>query len=217
MPILCERYTTSKLHQLDDLSTLQTFGFRGEALASISTVSHVMVITKRDKDVCGWKWSWEGSLIVRARYSGNTLIDGKIEPTAALKGTSITVDDLFYNIPLRQSMYSQKESDETKFIISLMQIFSIYYAPKGISFTLKEVIVCSLCECRSRIKPSSSRSLHHRWWTAFPTLSERPFVQPSRRFTSTRNPTSSAPFPRISCFPPSLPFPYLPRCRSSSS
>ena len=56
LPLLCERYTTSKLRALDDLSTIQTFGFRGEALASISTVSRVMVVTKREKDVCGWKW-----------------------------------------------------------------------------------------------------------------------------------------------------------------
>lgn len=55
LPILCERYTTSKLRVLDDLSTIQTFGFRGEALASISTVSRVMVVTKRESDICGWK------------------------------------------------------------------------------------------------------------------------------------------------------------------
>ena len=51
------------------------------------------------------------------------------------------MDDLFYNIPLRQNMYNQKESEETKFIILLMQVFSIYYCPKGIQFTLKEVFV----------------------------------------------------------------------------
>ena len=56
LPILCERYTTSKLRELEDLNTIQTFGFRGEALASISTVSHVMVVTKRENDVCGWKY-----------------------------------------------------------------------------------------------------------------------------------------------------------------
>ena len=50
------------------------------------------------------------------------------------------MDDLFYNIPLRQNMYNQKESEETKFIILLMQVFSIYYCPKGIQFTLKEVL-----------------------------------------------------------------------------
>ena len=66
LPILCERYTTSKLRILDDLSTIQTFGFRGEALASISTVSRVMVVTKRESDICGWKWvHWLCSRIER--------------------------------------------------------------------------------------------------------------------------------------------------------
>ena len=92
MPILCERYTTSKLRQLDDLNSLVTFGFRGEALASISTVSHVMVITKREDEVCGWKCDSREMFRTRARYNGNMLVDGKIEPTAALKGTSIVVD-----------------------------------------------------------------------------------------------------------------------------
>ena len=174
MPILCERYTTSKLRQLDDLNSLVTFGFRGEALASISTVSHVMVITKREDEVCGWKCDSREMFRTRARYNGNVLIDGKIEPTAALKGTSVVVDDLFYNIPLRQSMYSQKEADETKYIISLMQIFSIYYTPKGIAFTLKEVLLVISYNRRYLIGRCSSPSRHHRFLTAFPTSSVLP-------------------------------------------
>ena len=74
----------------------------------------------------------------RARYRGNELLDGKIEAVASTKGTSITVEDLFYTIPSRQSMYLGKESEETKQIVSLLQLFSIHYAPQGISFLLKE-------------------------------------------------------------------------------
>ena len=75
----------------------------------------------------------------RARYRGNELIDGKLEAVASTKGTSITVDDLFYTIPSRQTMYLGKESEETKQIVSLLQLFSIHYAPQGISFLLKEI------------------------------------------------------------------------------
>ena len=55
----------------------------------------------------------------RARYRGNELIDGKLEAVASTKGTSITVDDLFYTIPSRQTMYLGKESEETKHIWSI--------------------------------------------------------------------------------------------------
>lgn len=77
--------------------------------------------------------------ICRARYHGNELVDNKIDATASTKGTCITVDDLFYNIPLRQNMYNSKESDETKYILMLMQVFSIHYSPRGVQFILKEV------------------------------------------------------------------------------
>ena len=74
----------------------------------------------------------------RARYRGNELIDGKVEAIASTRGTCITVDDLFYSIPSRQNMYLGKESEETKQILSLLQIFSIHYGPQGVMFTLKE-------------------------------------------------------------------------------
>ena len=138
--MLYERYTTSKLRQLEDLNSIQTFGFRGEALASISTVSRVLVVTKREPDVCGWKWTLVDGMTLRARYCNNLLVDNRIEATASTKGTTITVEDLFYNIPMRQRVYNQSSSEETKFILLLMQVFSMHYAYKGVSFSLKEVI-----------------------------------------------------------------------------
>ena len=55
LPLLCTRYATSKLSKFEDLQQLGTYGFRGEALASISFVSHVEVITKTKEDGCGWR------------------------------------------------------------------------------------------------------------------------------------------------------------------
>ena len=55
LPLLCKRFATSKLRAFSDLKSLHTYGFRGEALASISFVSRVNVVTKTESEAIGWK------------------------------------------------------------------------------------------------------------------------------------------------------------------
>jgi DNA mismatch repair protein MutL len=102
-------HATSKINTLDDLYSLRSFGFRGEALASISSVSKVTLITKLISETTG-------TLI---NYS-----EGKITKESCVScptGTDIQVLDLFYNIPARQKFLKQDETEWN-------QIQNLFYA-----------------------------------------------------------------------------------------
>ncbi|PHI18298.1 DNA mismatch repair protein MutL [Lewinellaceae bacterium SD302] len=86
-----ERHATSKLRLADDLNSLRTMGFRGEALASIAAVSQLEIRTRRRSDDLGTKIVVEGSEIK------------KQEADSTAPGTSMAVRNLFYNVPARRN------------------------------------------------------------------------------------------------------------------
>ena len=85
-----ERHATSKIKNIQDLFTIRTMGFRGEALASIAAVAQVELKTKRDQDEIGTKIIIEGTQVINQ------------EPVVVNKGTSISVKNLFFNVPARR-------------------------------------------------------------------------------------------------------------------
>ncbi|XP_006869227.1 PREDICTED: DNA mismatch repair protein Mlh1 isoform X2 [Chrysochloris asiatica] len=124
LDIVCERFTTSKLQSFEDLASISTYGFRGEALASISHVAHVTITTKTADGKCAY----------RASYS-----DGKLKappkPCAGNQGTQIMVEDLFYNIATRRKAL-KNPSEEYGKILEVVGRYSIHNA--GISFSVKK-------------------------------------------------------------------------------
>ncbi|CAK1594543.1 unnamed protein product [Parnassius mnemosyne] len=124
LDIVCERFTTSKLQQYEDLQEISTYGFRGEALASISYISHLTILTKTAADKCAYKASYE-----------NGKLKGPIKASAGNNGTQITVEDLFYNVIARKKSL-RSAAEEYTHIMEFVGGYAIHNSHVG--FTLKK-------------------------------------------------------------------------------
>ncbi|KAG5050545.1 hypothetical protein JHK85_011648 [Glycine max] len=156
LPILCERHTTSKLSSFEDLQRIKSMGFRGEALASMTYVAHVTVTTITKPQLHGYRHSLIHfptlSLIHSFHYSHILLSnifcllwfrvsyrDGVMEhqprPCAAVKGTQIMVENLFYNMAARRKTL-QNSSDDYSKIVDLVSRFAIHHI--NVSFSCRK-------------------------------------------------------------------------------
>merc|ERR1719219_2725878 len=124
MAIVAERFTTSKLREFSDLANIATFGFRGEALASISHVAHLTILTNTRNSPCGYKCGYRDSVM----ESGPS-------PLAANQGTTITVEDLFYNIPNRRAALRSPTEEHNK-VADVVTKYAIHNS--GVAFALKK-------------------------------------------------------------------------------
>lgn len=117
LPIAFERYSTSKIGTVDDLFTIDTLGFRGEALASIASVSEVRVVSAYGDN--------EGAEM--------TIINGHIseaQPAPAVQGTSIVIRNLFYNTPARKKFLKSHRMEFRK-VVEMIRRFALSYPDRA--------------------------------------------------------------------------------------
>ncbi|MFZ0879316.1 MAG: DNA mismatch repair endonuclease MutL, partial [Candidatus Acidiferrales bacterium] len=117
-----ERHATSKLRTADDLLSIATLGFRGEALPSIAAVSRLILETRTEEDEQG----------TRVEFAGGKLIN--VKPAGLPPGTSISVGDIFYGVPARRK-FLKSETTELGHIASLVTHYAL--AHPGKQFVLK--------------------------------------------------------------------------------
>jgi DNA mismatch repair protein MutL len=126
-----ERHATSKIRKAEDLFTLRTMGFRGEALASIAAVAQMEMKTRLEGEDLGTLIVVEGSEIK------------KQEPTACEKGTSICVKNLFFNIPARRN-FLKSNPVELRHIIEEFQRLALANPELAFSFVQTDELVYDL-------------------------------------------------------------------------
>lgn len=136
-----ERHATSKISKIDDLFTIRTMGFRGEALASIAAVAQVELKTRRAEDQLGTCIEIDNSQV------------RKQEPCAASEGTSFAMKNLFFNVPARRNFLKSNASEMRHIVDEFIHVAlafpeilftltsngqEVFHLPKG---TLKQRIV----------------------------------------------------------------------------
>jgi len=119
-----ERHATSKIKNAEDLLSVATLGFRGEALPSIASVSRLRLETRASEDPAGTVIEINGGKIARVEEAGLPL------------GTSITVRDLFFNVPARKK-FLKAESTELSHIASLVTHYALAH-PTNISNCIRQ-------------------------------------------------------------------------------
>ena len=107
-----ERHATSKIKETDDLLSIATLGFRGEALPSIASVARLHLETRAEEEAAGTVLEINGGKIIRVEEAGLPL------------GTSITIRDLFFNTPARKK-FLRSESTELSHIASLVTHYAL--------------------------------------------------------------------------------------------
>ena len=111
MSLLLVSHATSKIYSLDELESVASMGFRGEALASISSISKMKIISKYSNDEDAWQIN---------------NLDHEIYPASHTTGTTIEIQDIFYNTPARRK-FLKKDNTEYLHILQLIKKYVVCY------------------------------------------------------------------------------------------
>jgi DNA mismatch repair protein MutL len=134
-----KKYATSKITSVEDLFAIDTLGFRGEALASISSISKIILETKTESGQIGLKYN---------------IIDGKIISSEKVKrrnGTTIMVEDIFYNIPARKK-FLKSVITEKNYILNEITSLILKYNVIDFKVFLDEKVYCDLKSTEDEFK-----------------------------------------------------------------
>ncbi len=117
LPLAFSRHATSKISRFEDLYRLHSFGFRGEALASIAAISKLQCISYTQNEKDGSELKIEG---------GHTLFHGPRQKSGVTQGTELVIQDLFFNTPARLK-FIQSQNAEKQFIKRIIYAFILSY------------------------------------------------------------------------------------------
>lgn len=128
LPLALERHATSKLGSADQLAHIATLGFRGEALAAIASVSRVTLVSRPTESKTAASVHADAGKV------------GKVEPLGAPPGTSLRVDELFFNVPARRK-FMKAEVTERRHISQLVARYALAYPQVRFSLEMDGRIV----------------------------------------------------------------------------
>ena len=145
LPIALKRHATSKIRERDDLETIMTLGFRGEALAAISSVSNMTIISKT-------KYAEEATMLTA---EGGKVVD--ISEVGASDGTTVVVENLFANVPARRK-FLKKDATEAMNVAALVEKVAVSHP---------EIAIQLLIDGEERFKTPGDGDLYNTIYAVF--------------------------------------------------